>query len=159
MISSSFFGVLFQIFWKDAEFADFCFSVMSPRKKLWIRRCKFESQLFSASTFFLRSFKTILYSSPKLPSSKYYGLFLTPNCQSEPEWNPKIKLETQGLLAGSLHKLWLLNDRKKTGMTVRRVWVLRNFRMYSKVFYTMNCRFIELHVFSKSIMKITFSLD
>ena len=41
------------------------------------------------------------------------GLFSTLNCQSDPEWNPKTKLETQGCLAGSLHKIWLLNHRKK----------------------------------------------
>ena len=25
-------------------------------------------------------------------------LFLTPNCQSDPEWNPKVKLGTQDIL-------------------------------------------------------------
>ena len=58
----------------------------------------------------------------------------TPNCQSDPEWNPKTKLKTQGLLAGSLHKILLLNHRKKTWLTVRRVWILINFRVYFKNF-------------------------
>ena len=68
-----------------------------------------------------------------------------------------MKLETQGLLAGSLHKIWYLNHRNKIWLTDRREWVLINFRMLiSKSFSSMNCRFIELKAFSKSIFKILF---
>ena len=44
------------------------------------------------------------------------SLFSTPNCQSDTKWNPKTKLETKDLLAGSLHKIWLLNHRKKENL-------------------------------------------
>ena len=62
--------------------------------------------VFSASTIFLRSFKPV--------QSNHYldfhrqgaiSLFSTPNCQSDPKWNPKLKLETQDFLAWSLHKI------------------------------------------------------
>ena len=44
MISSSFFGVLFQIVWKDAKIVDCRFSVMSPRKHFELRGFNIESQ-------------------------------------------------------------------------------------------------------------------
>ena len=98
MISSSFFGVLIpgQSFWKDAKIVDCRFSVMSPRKNL----SHFVAAILSPSVF---SASTIHHL--KFHCQGTISLFSIPNCQSDPEWNPKKTLETRDLLAGSLQMI------------------------------------------------------
>ena len=83
------------------------FTVMSPRKKiLHFVGLNLSPSVFSASTIFLRSFKPVQ-SNHHLDFHRQgtIVLFSTPNCQSDPKWNPELKLETQDFLAGSLHKI------------------------------------------------------
>ena len=95
MISSSFFGVLIpeQGLWKGAEVVDRRFPVLSPGKKFHFQshlsKCHLSKRFGNHHLNFHRQ-GTI-------------SLFSTPNCQSDPESNPKRKLETQDLLAGSLN--------------------------------------------------------
>ena len=104
MISSSFFGVLTpgQSFWNDAKIVDRRFPVMSPGKKSDFVGLILSLSVLSASTNFLRSFGN---HHLNVHRQGTISLFSTPNCQSDPEWNPKTKLETRDLFAGSLLKV------------------------------------------------------
>ena len=75
-----------------------CFSEMSPGTKFTFRGFNFESQ----RSFLFNNFFEIFLNFNRLGT---ISLFSTLNCQSDPEWNPETKLETQDLLAGSLHKI------------------------------------------------------
>ena len=102
MISSSLFGVLIpgQSFWKDANIVERRFSVMSPGKKVsHIVGLFLSPSVLSAST---KRFDNHHLNFHRQGTT---SLFSTPNCQSDPKWNPKTKLETKDLLAGSLHKI------------------------------------------------------
>ena len=88
--------------------------------------------------------------------------FSTPNCQSDPEWNLNLKLETQkDLLSWFPSQDFITESPYKKNLTdsLHRVRVLTNFRVYCKSFISsMNCWFIELKAFLLSIFKIVFSL-
>ena len=120
MIISCFFSALIpkflerQSFEKVAKFVDYRFSAMSPRKKICIvglilRPCAFPLQQFFWDLPKRFCFQHLLNFHRRGTKS----LLSTPNCQSDPEWNSKTKLEIKYLLAGSLHMVWLLNHRKK----------------------------------------------
>ena len=71
---------------------------------------------FSASTVFLSSFETVLYSSRNFPSPRYHKFVFDAEMSIRPLMESEKKLEIQDLLARSLHKIWLLNHRKKANL-------------------------------------------
>ena len=79
---------------------------MSPGKKLshfvGLVLCP---SVLSASTILLDLSKRLGNRHLNFHRQGTISLFLTPNCQSDPEWSPKTMLETQDLVAGSLHKI------------------------------------------------------
>ena len=124
-------------------------------EKFAIRGFNFESQRFLCCNNFSRSLKTVLSSSLKSPSSKYHDFFSTPNCQSDPKWNSKIKLETQDLLAVSNTRFdYLITVKQETWLPVRRVpsGVLICLRVYFKKFLQPNLSFYRI----ESVFKVTF---
>ena len=107
LISSSFCGVLIlgQSFRKDAKIVDRRFSVISSKKKSHFVGLSLSASVFSASTVFLNLSKRFCNHHLSFHLQGTLSLFSTPDCQSDPEWNAKIKLGAQDFLAGCLYKI------------------------------------------------------
>ena len=97
-----------QSFWKNAKNIERRFSVMSQRKQyLQFVGLILSPRVFSPSTIFSDLSKRfcIYLNHLNFYRQGTISLFSTPNCQADPEWNPKIKVETQDLLAVTLHQI------------------------------------------------------
>ena len=70
----------------------------------------YSPSVFSASTIIFSSFERFCNNNLHFHRQGTI-IFLTPNCQSDPEWSPKTKLESQDLLAGSLHQDLITESR------------------------------------------------
>ena len=90
-----------QVFRKDANIVHRCFFSDVTSEKRLISKVYFRDSTFFPLQQFLRSFRSVI--NTNFHSRITISYFSTPNCQSDPEWNPRRKLKPQDILAGSLH--------------------------------------------------------